>query len=553
MDMLIVLDNAESVLDPHPTSAEEICAAVEELSQLGNICLCITTRISTFPPDFEWLDIPPLSKEAGCDTFHRIYKHGGRSGVIDDILEQLDFHPLSITLLATVAHHNRWDTSRLVKKWGERRTDMAERGRSLSATIELSLSSSIFQELGPDARDLLGVVAFFPQGVGENKIDWLFPTTTGREKISNGFCVLSLAYRSDGFVTMLAPICDYLSPKECYFGQLSVDVYPGKPGFESARWITSEDVNVEHLLDVFITIGMTSGGVWGACARFMQHLFWHKPRLVMLRQKIEGLADDYLSKLECLFHLSRLSHVVGNYAESKRLLTHAIRISREQGDDHQLARTLRQLSVVHYRMRLLQEGMQLAKESSEIYKRLGDTVDQAQCLIDLGWLLHEDSQPNDAEEAVSHTIDLLPETGEQFQLCRCHHLLGSIYRSKGKTKRATHHLDIALGIASPFNWVDMLFWIRCSMAVLSSDECRSKDAHAHIEHARLHATNGNSTYFLARAMRLRAHFWHKQRRFREAKFDALDAFEKFGAVNDVESVQELPRQTDRVDRSASLP
>ena len=219
---------------------------------------------------------------------------------------------------------------------------------------------------------------------------------------------------------MLAPIRDYLSPKDpvsasllCstkqrHFNRLSVDAYPG---FEEARWITSEDVNVEHLLDVFTTIDATSGSVWGGCARFMQHLFWHKPRLVMLGQKIEGLAADHPSKLECLFHLSRLFHVVRNHAESRRLLAHAVRISRKQGDDHQPARTLRQLSVAYYRMRLLQGGMQLAKESSETYKRLGDTVEQAQCLIDLACLLHEDNQPDDA---VSHAIDLLPETGEQF-------------------------------------------------------------------------------------------------------------------------------------------
>ena len=414
-DMLLILDNAESILDPHVTNAEEIYEVVEELSRLSNVCVCITSRISTFPPNFEWVDIPTLSKDAACDTFYRIYKHGRRSDQIDNILERLDFHALSITLLATVAHHSRWDTSRLAKEWDARRTDVLQTGRnkSLAAAIELSLSSPTFQELGSDARDFLKVIAFFPQGIDENNIDRLFPTILRRKDMVDKFCILSLTYRDGDFVMMLAPVRDHLSPKnpmsipllcstrDRYFTRLVVYVEPGKPGFKEAKWIESEDTNVEHLLDVFTTIDAASRSIWDACAHFMNHLLWHKPRLVTLGPKIEALADDHPSKPGSLYHLSRLFETIRNDVERKRLLTLVMELSRERGDNHQLAQALIRLSQVHSNMGFYEEGIRAGKEAVEIFEGLGDAVNQAWALIKLGWVFYHGGQLDSAEEAVS--------------------------------------------------------------------------------------------------------------------------------------------------------
>ena len=559
-ETLLVLDNAESILDPKGPNAEEIYSVVDELCQFETICVLITSRVTTVPPRCKRPEIPKLSMEAACDIFYDIYGDRGRSSVISDLLERLDFHALSITLLATTASHNAWDYDRLVLEWDMQRAQVLQTdfNRSLAATIELSLSSPTFRSLGPNARDLLAVIAFFPQGINEQNLEWLFPTIPNGKNTFDKFCVLSLTYRSNGFSTMLAPIRDYLGPRDprlspllCatrdhYFRRLSVDLDPDVPEFEEARWIVSEDVNVEHLLDVFTSVDPDGEDTWVTCYRFMTHLFWHKPRQTMLKSKIEALTDDHRSKPKCLSELSRLFETLGNNAERKRLLTHALELERRRGDDRWIATTLQRLSGANQLLNLPEQGIQQAKEALEIFERIGETSGELQVLDRLAWLLYGDNQLGAAEDTAFRAINLATEKGQELYVCRFHRVLGKVLQSKGETEKAIDHFEAAISIASRRNWKDDLFSNHYDLAALFGDEGKFNEASSHLEQAKSYTVN--DAYQLGIATEFQANVWYLQLRLEEAKAETLHAieiYEKIGATKDVEDCKDLLQKVER--------
>ena len=552
--MFIVLDNAESVLDPKLPEGQEIYHVVEELSQFTNISLVITSRITVTPSSCETLRVPTLSKQAACEAFYRIYKHGERSDSVDNILKQLDFHPLSITLLATVAHQNSWDNNRLAREWEERRVGVlqTDHSRGFGATIELSLASPMFKSLGPNARDLLGVIAFFPQGINEDNLDWLFPTTPNIATILDKLCILSLTYRSGGFITMLVPLRDYLCPKDplsspllrtvkqSYFTRLSAKSDPVAPGTEETRWIASEDTNVEHLLNFLTSSDTNSDRVWRACANFTNLLYWHKPRHTVLGPKIKRLPDNHRSKPDCLFQLALLLDSLGNDAEEKQLLDHALKLERERGNDYRVALTLVRLCDANRMLGLPQEGANQAKKALEIFEWIGDIGKQGYCLVALAFALNWDNQPNAAEEAASRAIQLLPKKGEEYSVCEAHQILGCVYARKAEREKVIRHFEMALTIASSFNWNDLLFWIHHDLAWVFHDEGGFDNAHVQIQQAKSRAVN--NAYNLARAVEMQARVYFRQCRFEDATSEgrrALEIYKKLGNISDAKDCTDL--------------
>ena len=357
---------------------------------------------------------------------------------------------------------------------------------------------------------------------------------------------------------MLAPIRDYLSPRDprsspllcatrdSYFTRLSVYVSPGSPWFDEAQWIVSEDVNVEHLLDVLTSIDPKGDDIWDTCFHFMEHLCWYKPRKTMLRSKIENLPDSHPHKPKCLSELSRLLGKVGNYPEQKHLLTRTLELERERGDDTEVAYALKRLSRVNRILNLYEEGIGRAKEALEIFERINDTAGQAQCSDDLAWLLFDDNQLDAAETVASHAMNLVSEESHGFILSHLHRILGKVYHSKGDKGKAIHHFETAIRIASPSGWSDALFWSHFGLTLLFGDEGEFDNANTHIELAKPYAAN--DVFLLGRAMKLQAEVWHQEHRFEEAKSEvlcALEAFEKLGAVRDAETCKELLQEIER--------
>ena len=549
--MFLILDNAESILDPHGMNGREIYNVIEELGRFETVCLCITSRIVTVPTYFKRQTIPRLSKKSACKIFYDIYNNGGQSNIINNLLEQLDFHALSITLLATVATHNMWDYDRLAREWEAHHTDVlhTDYNQSLAATIELSLTSPMFCNLNPNARDLLSVIAFYPQGVNEANLDWLFPTLSNTRNIFDKFCVLSLTYRVNGFITMLAPLRDYLSPRnprlspllckteECYFTRLRASIVdPDVPNFEDSKWIKSEDVNVEHLLNVLTSIDKDSVDTWDVCVSFLRHLYWHKRRLVVLGPKIKELPDNHCSKPQGLVQLSLLFSSVGNHVESKQLLSDALELWRKKEDGPKTGESLRFLSTANKLLGLPKAGIPQAEEAIGIYKNLDWKKWQGDCLRILASLFHDDNQLDAAEKAASEAVGLLSDKKDHFMLCKCYHTLGKIYHSTGNTEKAISHFKKALQIASSPKWHYQLFHNHYSLAELYSKEGRFSDTCYHIECAKSHANSDTDNYCLGFAMELQAKIWYKEDRLEEARDEivgAVDIFERLGATKKI--------------------
>ncbi|KAG1775410.1 hypothetical protein EV702DRAFT_1199430 [Suillus placidus] len=354
---LVVLDNAETFEEASASSAlGDIPPAIAEMANIPGVILILTSRSRRNAPNVQWItkDIPPLDLSSAQAVFFRIYHHPSRSEAeenIRDLLKELDFHPLSINILANAAQQNSWSPATLLKRWNDRHSKVLDGGKgklqSLSDTMQLSLSSPSVQNLGEDGHRALAIIAFLPQGLNENLASKLLPSLPQVDAICDVLCMQSLVYRQDNFIKMLAPIRHYVrdslqAPDSTCSQEIRAFYYRTVDSCSQERdqyadIIISDHLNIEQV--VAFNIAHISDGVeragYNACRNFFGCLIWHLPRPTTLTPAISNIVENsstWALKANCLSALAQLYTTLSQLVEASQAFQAAEALYLTAGD-----------------------------------------------------------------------------------------------------------------------------------------------------------------------------------------------------------------------------
>ncbi|KAG6875904.1 hypothetical protein C0992_001766, partial [Termitomyces sp. T32_za158] len=303
------------------------------------------------------------------------------TSILIKLLASVDFHPLSINLLAQAAVQNEWSAQDLVTAWDHQRTSLLETGdrklQSIAVTMETSLNSPSFVKLGKMVYHLLQLIAFLPQGISKTHLTSIFPEVSNIETCADALCRQSIAYLNGDFITLLAPIRLYII--SCFTGSnISANPFLGQvrshyaAHVKDARIVGQENVNIEHVLAHWLMAPETTVDVLTSTAEFVHTLFFYCCRSISLHTVISGLKTSksqysvpYMefsvwtsifqmskashAKFHCLLAISQLEHVLGQVKEAEETLTEAWALLPFYGKQSLLAFKRYSLATIYYK------------------------------------------------------------------------------------------------------------------------------------------------------------------------------------------------------------
>ncbi|TFY78589.1 hypothetical protein EWM64_g5423 [Hericium alpestre] len=432
---LLVLDNAETFLDAAQDKTR-IADAVDSLGALASTVVLLTTRSRALPSNVLWavIAVPALKPVAARKAFTAVFhKHVEDTEIIDSLLQSLDYHPLSINLLAHAARENDWSLGELLDTWNQQQTDLLHNGdgksQSLIVTLELSLNSPALKKLGDSVLHVLQIIAFLPQGVDRRELGGLFPSLTGASMIVDAVCKQSITYRRDAYVTMLAPVRLYISTtynsalprvvpllagvRAYYRDRLEICGAVHGKIIDGGAWIIAEDVNTERIVTLELTLLEDIMVACTICTSFLSHIRLHKPRPIAIHALIEAIPVPNMTPTKHR-HYSRLRDSIRSLV-GKQATSHGVTASTVAEGKGECLHALAALSRLVYSSGMMLDLLLTAKQ---LFSTSGEKRAEAMCWRQIGEHQCELGQMAVAEksfqEAARIMHDIQDRTGEAY-------------------------------------------------------------------------------------------------------------------------------------------
>ncbi|KAG2143887.1 P-loop containing nucleoside triphosphate hydrolase protein [Suillus cothurnatus] len=294
-DTFLVIDHADTL-----TAARNAASVVRIIDDLASsVVFLLTTRSKYAAPYFvsQIVTVSTLERKYARKTFERVCPQHIPAEIIDELLDGVDNHPLSVNIIARQAAQHEWSGEELLSAWRTNKGALLESGegksRSLRATVELSLNALPVIALGDDARKLLEIIAFFPQGLNTMRVKVLCPSATAD---ADALCAHSIIHCVGSHFTMLAPVRLYLvhkapNPDARFLNTIRNIYYRELSGpIERRRaLVEAEDVNVERLIAFDFSKAINLDDSCRACTSFLDTLAISKPRVTVLTEMLKEL------------------------------------------------------------------------------------------------------------------------------------------------------------------------------------------------------------------------------------------------------------------------
>lgn len=296
-DTILVIDHADALTATR--NADSVARIIDDFASSSSVVLLLTTRSKHTTPYFatQFVSVSTLERKYAKKIFERVCPQHIPTEIIDELLDGVDNHPLSVNIIARRAAQHEWSGAELLSAWKTNQAALLENGegksRSLRATVELSLNAPSVIALGDNARKLLEIIAFFPQGLNAMRVKALCPSAIAD---ANALCAHSITHCEGNRFTMLSPVRLYLSHKtpnpdagflntirNLYYGELS------GPAERRQALVEAEDVNVERLIAFDFSRAINLDDSSRACASFLDNLAIFKPRVTILTTMLQEL------------------------------------------------------------------------------------------------------------------------------------------------------------------------------------------------------------------------------------------------------------------------